>query len=779
MKGLILFLRPLLVLAFLSASLAQAKLRSFDHSLSESIPSSRWIYTDASKPPGKGVINKLYLVKKAQAEGKWSRCYKQGEAAQSLAPGLRAWIRKVQLECLNEWGRVARQARKELQKLLLAIEKSGALDQDPSRKVLLKTYFKSQFLLLGKEVDSGSRASAWKRIEKIQVWESYLAREELGDLYFRAGELAFVEQKLMGAYNFFSRSQNHRKRPEIEDKLSIIQKAMPQLKVDTETLKPKDSATTNVSLKYSEEENKLVERMQRSLDAKDLVSAVEDGVRIIHKFPGSENAEWAEDQILSVYLGLVGQSDHRFELFRQKILRFMKEADPKRLKHWAVNAWARGAFEDAILISEMALNKLSPHPDERKLLILAANSAVSAGKYSMAEEYYKRLVHGHGGSSQAQEALFRLGLLFFRKQNYSQSAFYMEKLLATEEDSDFHSKAMYWRWRAYQKLNHKEVSEAAELLIRRYPLTYYGLRAWAEINGGQLNWKRDNENSKGSVEKAEFFLASTKLRASLTFTQFENQAWERFRLLLRAGWLEEAQEELQNLPEPVSPEQKIIYAKWNGRAMNHYSSIKILNEVWNENPSLRTVETVRLAFPFEFEDKIQKQAQRYNLSPHLVRGLILQESSFRPRAVSPSNAYGLMQIVPMTAQDIARFLKWKKPLRLPEDMFNVDQNIRFGSSYLSRMVNAFDGHVPLALAAYNAGIGRMRRWLQQRPDLGVDEKKLDSSPESEIWIDELPWKETRHYVKAVVRNYLIYQMISEGNITLKNPVWKVLSAPEK
>ena len=761
----------ILIPVFWGALVAEARVRSFDHSLSEPLATSRWIYESKSKSPGKGIIAQMYLVKKAQIDGKWSHCYSRGEKARAKAPGLRIWIRKVQLECLNEWGKVARQARKNLRGLLLAIEKSDALDKDSTRKVLLEPYVESQFLLLGKEVNAGSRVSAWKRVEKLQTWEDHLSNNELADLYFRAGELAFVEQKLMAAYNFFQRSQSFKNRREISEKLAIIKKTLPKLQDQSETLEAGDSTVTDATLKYSDEENKLVERMRRSLEAKDLVSAVEDGVRIINKFPGSDNAEWAEDQILGVYLGLVGQSDKRFELFRQKILRFMKQADAKRLKRWARNAWARGAFDDAVLISEMALDKISPHPDERKILILAANSAVSAGKYTVAEEHYKTLANGHGGTSQAQEALFRLGLLFFRKANYSQSAFYLEKLLATEEDSDFHSKAMYWRWRSYQRLNRKEVNEAAELLISRYPLTYYGLRARAEMNGGKLVWedksKSKDENSVSS------FMPESQLKGTLTLTQVENQTWERFQLLLKAGWLEEAQGEFKNLPAPVTPEQKVVYAKLQSKAMNHYGSIKMLNEVWEENPDFRTRETVSLAFPFEFEAQIQKQAKRYNLSPHLVRGLIRQESSFRPRAVSPANAAGLMQIVPITAKDIARFLKWKKPLNIPEDMFDPDLNIRFGSSYMSRMVNAFDGHVPLALAAYNAGIGRMRRWINQRPDLGVDEKKLDSSPESEIWIDELPWKETRHYVKAVLRNYFIYQMMTENEVTMENPVWKL------
>lgn len=131
-----------------------------------------------------------------------------------------------------------------------------------------------------------------------------------------------------------------------------------------------------------------------------------------------------------------------------------------------------------------------------------------------------------------------------------------------------------------------------------------------------------------------------------------------------------------------------------------------------------------------------------------------------------------MQIVPITARDSAQYLKWKKRMKLPEDLFSPELNIYFGTSYLKRMVRAFDKHVPLALAAYNLGIGRLRKWLSNREDLNKLSETGSDDPFDGLWIDELPWVETSYYVKAVMRNYLIYQTLESGKVELGNPLWR-------
>jgi soluble lytic murein transglycosylase len=88
------------------------------------------------------------------------------------------------------------------------------------------------------------------------------------------------------------------------------------------------------------------------------------------------------------------------------------------------------------------------------------------------------------------------------------------------------------------------------------------------------------------------------------------------------------------------------------------------------------------------------------------------------------------------------------------------------------LIRAYKGNIPFALAAYNAGTGRLRRWLAQRSDLGDIENNPSSDPEAEIWVDELPWEETTKYVKSILRNYMIYNALEKGEFSLSNPIWK-------
>lgn len=133
----------------------------------------------------------------------------------------------------------------------------------------------------------------------------------------------------------------------------------------------------------------------------------------------------------------------------------------------------------------------------------------------------------------------------------------------------------------------------------------------------------------------------------------------------------------------------------------------------------------------------------------LLLGLIRQESAFDVRAVSPAGARGLMQLMPGTAEIVARQLGLPYHIdRLTSDPY---YNITLGRDYLERMLERYRGFLPLALAAYNAGPGRADQWIQDYGDPrqeGVD--PID-------WIEQIPFSETRNYVQRVLEAYTVYQ----------------------
>jgi soluble lytic murein transglycosylase len=126
-----------------------------------------------------------------------------------------------------------------------------------------------------------------------------------------------------------------------------------------------------------------------------------------------------------------------------------------------------------------------------------------------------------------------------------------------------------------------------------------------------------------------------------------------------------------------------------------------------------------------------------------------QESEFEPQAMSPVGARGLMQLMPATAKTIAGAIRLPfSPVRLVTD---GTYNIRLGTAYLQSLIDEFGGSYALAIAAYNAGPGRVQHWLQEYGD------PRGGSIDMVDWIEMIPVNETRNYVQRVLENLQIYR----------------------
>jgi soluble lytic murein transglycosylase len=180
-------------------------------------------------------------------------------------------------------------------------------------------------------------------------------------------------------------------------------------------------------------------------------------------------------------------------------------------------------------------------------------------------------------------------------------------------------------------------------------------------------------------------------------------------------------------------------------------------EVWDRciNTSERTKEifSAEQRFPMPFRDAVVKRSREINLDPAYVYGLIRQESRFIMDARSVVGASGLMQVMPATARWTAK--------RIGLDGFTVDQlnnrdtNIAIGTAYLKLVLDDFQGSSPLAAAAYNAGPSRPRVW-RNGPIM-----------EGAAWAENIPFSETRDYVKKVAANATVYGLILGGQPSLK------------
>jgi soluble lytic murein transglycosylase len=163
-----------------------------------------------------------------------------------------------------------------------------------------------------------------------------------------------------------------------------------------------------------------------------------------------------------------------------------------------------------------------------------------------------------------------------------------------------------------------------------------------------------------------------------------------------------------------------------------------------------------LRFPTQYQTQVESNAALHDLDPALVFGLMRQESMMDKMATSTVGAKGLMQLMPDTGQQIAKALH--ETWHSENDLFNPDLNIKYGSYYFKQLLKQFNGHAALATAAYNAGPSRVKKWLPKGKTMPID-----------LWVEYIPYKETRKYVTAVLSYAVIYQhRLQRNTLKLKN-----------
>jgi len=169
--------------------------------------------------------------------------------------------------------------------------------------------------------------------------------------------------------------------------------------------------------------------------------------------------------------------------------------------------------------------------------------------------------------------------------------------------------------------------------------------------------------------------------------------------------------------------------------------------------SSRQWDDMQLRFPNPYPDLYSRHAGSRNIDPAWAVAVTRQESAFWMGATSRVGARGLMQLMPATARETAR--RHGISLSNLSALNDPDTNIQLGTAYLSEVAERFNGNQAHATAAYNAGPGRVNSWLKARGDLPLD-----------IWIETIPFDETRNYVQNVLSFRVIYQRLDNHPVAL-------------
>ncbi len=341
--------------------------------------------------------------------------------------------------------------------------------------------------------------------------------------------------------------------------------------------------------------------------------------------------------------------------------------------------------------------------------------------------------------------LFDQGMQSVLKGEWKEAKDSFEKILADYPNSEHADRAQYWIARSAEARGDKGgARDIYEKIFAENPLTYYGLQSALRLQKNLSLFLAPGENKPAKLEGALLSRQAIAL-------------W-RLRAFLETGLIDHAREEAKFLSQhrpggfafgQYKPEGALALAQLfqlsgypQGAFSQAYAALSL-------DASLLNATTLKFIFPEHYLAEFTAASTRTGVHPLLLLSLTKQESAFLPNALSRANAMGLMQLLPATAQEVDPSLK-------PEHLFEPEPNVRAGSRYLQKLLERFQGNIALALAGYNAGPTRAAQWQKKMLESEVMKKEFDV----DIFIDTIPFTETRKYVGSILRNYAWYKLLS-------------------
>src|SRR5262245_1262685 len=375
-------------------------------------------------------------------------------------------------------------------------------------------------------------------------------------------------------------------------------------------------------------------------------------------------------------------------------------------------------------------------PNAAQAQLLAALLLDGEGQRERARQHYAALVRRAPRSSEGATALWQLGWEAYRAGRYPAAIGYFKKLAPLEPDEVSRLRPRYWSARAAAKAGKRaEAAEAFARIAREYPLSYYGWRASALL-----------DRARPAADEAPTPAAIPRGRA-----QLEPLELERPRILLEAGLTDETRQELDRLfGRARGLDDRLALAELYADAGDFHRPQRLVVDAYPETlaraPVAGSLDLWWHAWPAPFLDEVRgATAGRAGVDPALVFAIMREESGYRPQVLSVTGARGLLQLMPETAEKVARGAAMEGCA--PDDLFDPQVNIALGSAYLEELVGRFPGKASAAIGSYNAGPRRVAEWL------GGD------AMEDDEWVEAIPYDQTRAYVKRVLRSLHAYRVL--------------------
>lgn len=367
----------------------------------------------------------------------------------------------------------------------------------------------------------------------------------------------------------------------------------------------------------------------------------------------------------------------------------------------------------------------------------AAKAAERHDEFALAGRVYRQLATDYGASDYAEDAAWGEGFSLYCLGDFDGALDIFRHVARQARQPHMVDQGLYWAAKAAQRLGNDD--ESRTLFARAaegFPRSYYSSRAVALGFGGQhLPPRTPSLRSPLDISALDLrrLRGSDHVRRAFLFGDL--------------GLAGQAEGELRLAERANRGNADALLVLRDGYDMLglHDRALVLSTRARHADRDLDRL------YPNYYWEEIAEASRDAQVDPYLVLSVIRQESYFNEDAVSHAGAVGLMQIMPQTGRRLARSAGVAFERRL---LFDPEVSIQFGSRFLADQVRSFGPDTgglqfPLGLAAYNAGPRVARRWLERFPN-----------EDDDVFVERIPYKETRLYVKKVLKNYAIYKQLS-------------------
>ncbi len=334
---------------------------------------------------------------------------------------------------------------------------------------------------------------------------------------------------------------------------------------------------------------------------------------------------------------------------------------------------------------------------------------------------YKDLYTNYPSSRYTQTALSAMFFEKIKQKDYANARFLGKDFISRYPDSKILPEVLFWQGKIEQKYHNPESTHYFQKIINEYPDSYYAYRSFWILNGFKDATLRTNIEYKPVMYPYKQPSKNDILYVLMTVNDYEMiEKFSKDKFI--QSWAE--------------------YEKGNYATSTHIAQEAMKNI--KDKPAKSDLRW-RLVYPQNYYIQIRNNAERYNNNPALIISIMREESHFNSEAQSGVGAIGLMQLMPETAHDIGN----KNGISFyTNSLFNPELNIKIGNLYYSTIRKMLDNKDVSAIAAYNGGIGSVTRWKNTLKYSDTDE-----------FVEQIPYEETKTYVKKVFRSYWNYLRI--------------------